>query len=65
MGYESTVYPFLGGSAAGLADDGAEIALCEAHLLSIEADLMLACGVLVHQVNEAVEDGLFTTLRGL
>ena len=63
--YERAVYPFLGSCAAGLTDDGAEIALSEAHLLGIETDLMLACSVLVHQIDETVENSLLTRLRGL
>ena len=40
-GDKGTVYPVLGGSAAGLADDGAEITLCEAKTVGIIAYLMV------------------------
>ena len=60
MLYEGTVNPFLGGGAAGLADDGAEIMLCEAHLIGIETDLVFGRGVLVDEIDKTVEDGLFS-----
>ena len=40
-GDEGTVYPVLGGGAAGLADDGGQVALGEAHTVSIVAYLVL------------------------
>ena len=59
---EGTVNPFLGGGAAGLAYNSAEIALCEAHLVGIETDLVLMSSVLIDEIYKAVEDGLFSTL---
>ena len=55
---EGTVYPVFGGGAAGLADDGAQIALCEAHVLGIVANLMMFGTVLGDQLEETVEDSL-------
>ena len=59
---EGTVNPFLGGGAAGLADNSSKIALSEAHLVGIEADLVLVSGMLVDEGDKSIEDGLFTTL---
>ena len=59
---EGAINPFFGSGAAGLADNSAEIALCETHLVGIKTDLMFTCGMLIYQVDKAVEDGLFTTL---
>ena len=61
-GDKGPVNPFLGSDAAGLSDDGAEIALGEAHAVGIEADLMLMCGMLIDKLDKAVEDGLLTRL---
>ena len=58
-GDESTVYPFFGGGAAGLTDDGGEVALCEAHPFSIVAYLGVLAAVLVYERDKTVEDGLF------
>ena len=55
---ESTVYPVFGGSAAGLADNGAQVALGEAHALGIVAYLVLFVTVLGNQLKETVEDSL-------
>ena len=57
---EGTVYPFLGGDATGLTDDGAQIALREADALGVVVELAVLGTMLVHQLNEAVEDGLLT-----
>ena len=59
---EGTVNPFLGCGAAGLTDDGTKIELGETHLIGIETDLMFVCSVLIHEIDESVEDGLLTTL---
>ena len=59
-GNKGTVYPFLGGDATGLADDGAQIALCEAETLGIVVELAVLRTMLIHQLDEAVEDGLLT-----
>ena len=59
---EGAINPFLGGGAAGLADNGTKIALRKTHLIGIEADLMLSCCMLIYQVDKAIEDGLFSTL---
>ena len=63
MLHEGTVNPLLGGGAAGLTDNGAEVTLGEAHLVGIEADVMLACSMQIDKADEAVEDGLLATLR--
>lgn len=47
-GNEGTVYPFLGGDAAGLTDDGAQIALREADALGIVVELTVLGAMLVH-----------------
>ena len=57
-GDEGTVYPVFGGGAAGLADNGAQVALGEAYVLGIEANLMMFGTVLGDQLEESVEDGL-------
>ena len=62
---EGAINPFFGCSAAGLADNGAKIALCEAHAVGIEADLMFARSKLVDELYKAVEDSLFATLGSL
>ena len=58
-GDEGAVYPVLGGGAAGLADNGAEVTLGEAKTVGIVAYLMVLCTVLARQLDETVEDGLF------
>ena len=63
--YKGSVYPLLSGGAAGLSDDGAKIALGEAHATCIEIDLVLVCGMLVDKEDKSVKDGLFATLRCL
>ena len=59
---EGAINPFFCGGTAGLTDNGAEIALCEAHLVGIETDLVLVSSVLVDEIYKAIEDGLFSTL---
>ena len=61
-GDEGTVYPVLGGGATGLADDGGQVALSEAHTLGIVAYLVLFGTMLGDQLEETVEDGLLTRL---
>ena len=55
---ECQVYPILGCRTAGLANDGAEIALGEAHAVGIITDLMLLAAMLVNELNKTVKDGL-------
>ena len=57
-GDEGTVYPVFSGGTAGLADNGAQVALGEAHVLGIVANLMMFGTVLSDQMEEAVEDSL-------
>ena len=57
---ESAVDPLLGSGAAGLANDGAKVALGEAHAVGIVADLVLLAAVLVDELDKAVENGLLT-----
>ena len=59
---EGTVNPFFSGDAAGLADDGAQIALSQAHPIGIVTYLVLFGTVLVYELNKAVEDGLLPRL---
>ena len=59
---EGTVYPVLGGGAAGLADDGGQVALGEAHTLGIVAYLVMFGTMLGDQLEEAIEDGLLARL---
>ena len=59
---EGTVYPVLGGGAAGLADDGGQVALGEAHAVGIVAYLVMLGTMLGDQLEETVEDGLLTRL---
>ena len=47
-GNKGTVYPFLGGDATGLTDDGAQIALREADALGIVVELTVLGAMLVH-----------------
>ena len=61
-GDEGTVYPVFSGGAAGLADDGGQVALGEAHTLGIVAYLVLFGTMLGDQLKETVEDGLLTRL---
>ena len=56
---EGTVYPVLGGGAAGLADDGGQVALGEAHAVGIVAYLVMLGTMLGDQLEETVENGLF------
>ena len=53
---EGTVYPVFGGGAAGLSDDGAQIALCEAHAVGIVAYLVMLGTMLGDQLEETVEE---------
>ena len=55
---EGTVYPVLGGGAASLADDGAEVALGETQTVGIVTYLVMLCTMLACQLDKAVEDGL-------
>ena len=57
-GDEGTINPVFGGSAAGLANDGAQVAFGEAHTISVVAYLMMLGTMLGDQLEEAVEDGL-------
>ena len=59
---EGTVYPVLGGGAAGLADDGGQVALGEAHAVGIVAYLVMLGTMLGDQLEETVEDGLLARL---
>ena len=58
-GDEGTVNPVFGGSATGLADDGAQVALGEAHTVGIVAYLMMLGTVLGNQLEKSVEYALF------
>ena len=64
-GNKSAVNPLLGCHPTGLTDDGAQIAFGEAHAFGIVAYLVVLCTLLVDELQEAVEDGLFARLRGL
>ena len=55
---EGTVYPVFGCGAAGLADDGSQVALGETHALGVIAYLMMLGAMLGDQLKEAVEGGL-------
>ena len=57
-GDEGTVYPVLGCGAAGLTDDGAQVALGETHAFGVIAYLMMLGAMLGDQLKEAVEGGL-------
>ena len=59
---EGTVYPVLGGGAAGLADDGGQVALGEAHAVGIVAYLVMLGTMLGDQLEETVEDSLLARL---
>ena len=59
---EGTVYPVFGGGVAGLADDGAQVALGEAHTVGIVAYLVLFGTMLCDQLKETVEDSLLARL---
>ena len=59
---EGTVNPVFGGSAAGLADDGAQVALGEAHTFGIVAYLVLFGTMLGDQLKETVADCLLARL---
>ena len=55
---EGSVYPVFGGGSTGLAYDGAQILLGEAHVFCIVAYLVMLGTMLGDQLEEAVEDGL-------
>ena len=57
---EGAINPILGGGAAGLPDDGAEVAFGEAHAFSVIAYLVVLMAMQVDELDESVEDGLFT-----
>lgn len=57
-GYEGTIYPVLGGSAAGLPHHSAQVALGEALAAGIVAYLVMLCAVLGDELDKAVEDSL-------
>ena len=59
---EGTVNPVFGCDAACLADNGAQVALREAHPLGIVAYLVLFGTMLGDQLKETVEDSLLTRL---
>ena len=59
-GDEGEVYPVLSGCAAGLTYHGAQIVLGEAQPVGIVSQLVLLVALLIYQLEEAVEDGLFT-----
>ncbi len=59
---EGTVNPVFGCDAACLADNGAQVALSEAHTFGIVAYLVLFGTMLGDQLKETVEDGLLTRL---
>ena len=61
-GDEGTVYPVFGGGAAGWADDSGQVALGEAHTVSIVGYLVLFGTMLGDQLKETVEDGLLARL---
>lgn len=63
---ECTVYPFFGCCAAGLADDGAQVAPGQTHALGIMVNLVMLRTMLGDQLEEAVEEGLLArTATGL
>ena len=59
-GNEGTVYPVFCGGATGLSDNGAQVALCEAHTVGIVAYLVMFGTMLGDQLNKTVEDSLLT-----
>ena len=59
---EGTVYPVFGGGATGLTDDSGQVALGEAHTVSIVAYLVLFGTMLGDQLKETVEDSLLARL---
>ena len=59
---EGTVYPVFGGGAAGLADNGAQVALSYAHAVGIVAYLVMLGTMLGDQLKETVEDSLLARL---
>ena len=64
-GDERAVYPVFGGRTAGLADDGAQVALSETHTLGIVTYLMMFGTMLGDQLYKALEDGLLArTIAG-
>ena len=58
-GNEGTVNPVFSSGAAGLSDDGAQVALGKAHALGIVAYLVMLGTMLGDQLEETVENGLF------
>ena len=56
---EGTVNPVFGCDAACLADNGAQVALSEAHAVGIVAYLVMLGTMLGDQLEETVENGLF------
>ena len=56
---EGTVNPVFGCDAACLADNGAQVALSEAHAVGIVSYLMMFGTMLGDQLEETVENGLF------
>ena len=59
-GDEGKVNPLFCRRTTCLADDGAEVTLCETHLVGIETDLVLLRGIMVDEIDEAVEDCLLS-----
>ena len=60
---ESTVNPFFGGGATGLADDSAKVTFGETHTIGVVANLVLLAAVLVDELYKTVEDGEFLLQR--
>ena len=60
---ESTVNPFFGGGATGLADDSAKVTFGETHTVGVVANLVLLAAVLVDELDKTVEDGEFLLQR--
>ena len=52
------VDPFLGSDAACLTYHSTEIASCETHAFSIVTDVMVLRGILIDEIDEAIEDSL-------
>ena len=61
-GDNGAVYPVFGCGAAGLPDDGTEVAFGEAQAMGIVAYLVVLCAMQVGQLDKTVEDGLLTRL---
>ena len=60
LSYEGAINPILGGGAAGLPDNGAEVALGKAHAFSVVGYLVVLTAMLVDELDEPVEDSLLT-----